>query len=70
MNQESYGRGRSERVAFSIDEIAHQYGVSTSSVRRAIARGELEAVKFGGLTRVLEADPRKFPPARLGGKAA
>ena len=39
---------------FTVAEIAEQLGVSQKSVRRAIGKGELPAVRFGKLLRVGE----------------
>jgi len=50
----------SEAWAFSIDELAAKVRVSRSSIRRAIARGELEAVKFGALTRIMASEAHRW----------
>jgi excisionase family DNA binding protein len=60
--------------AYTINEVATKLRVSSSSIRRAISRGELEAVKFGGLTRVLAPEALRYaaaaPRAKFCSKAA
>ena len=46
--------------AYSLDKAAELLGISKMSVRRAIARGELEAVKFGSLTRIMADELRRY----------
>ncbi|MGD9879967.1 MAG: helix-turn-helix domain-containing protein [Reyranella sp.] len=41
-------RPTTARSAFSVQEVAKQLGVCQASVYRALKRGELEAVMFGG----------------------
>jgi excisionase family DNA binding protein len=41
-----------ERLAFSIAEVAEQVGVSKDTVKRAIAKGHLPIRKIGRLTRI------------------
>lgn len=40
------------RRAYSVHEVAEQFGLSTKAVRRAIARGELRAAKIANRIRV------------------
>jgi excisionase family DNA binding protein len=40
--------GSPGRLAFSISETATQLGVSEASVWRAVKRGDLESIMFGG----------------------
>ena len=42
----------SERLAYSIAEVAEQVGVSEDTVKRAIAKGQLPIRKIGRLTRI------------------
>jgi excisionase family DNA binding protein len=40
------------KLALTMDEVAHALGCSRRSVYRLLARGEIEAVKVGSLTRI------------------
>lgn len=42
-----------ERKSFSVPEFAKRHGISTATVWRRIAAGEITAFKTGGLTRIL-----------------
>jgi excisionase family DNA binding protein len=71
MSQTSCGLGKlGGRIAYSIDEVAELYGVSPSSVRRAIIRGDLVGVKFGKLLRVLDPAADRLPRAQFRGSKA
>jgi excisionase family DNA binding protein len=49
----------------SLPEVARRLGISPRSVYRLLARGELPpALKFGGATRLLEADLEAFIVSR------
>lgn len=39
--------GPPEKTTYTLDEAAKRLGVSTSSIRRAIKRGELRCVRIG-----------------------
>jgi excisionase family DNA binding protein len=59
----------------TIAQVAQAYGVSTKTVRRLIARGDLQAYRFGSrLIRIdlnqAESLLRPIPTARPGGDAA
>ena len=41
-----------ERKSFSVPEFAKRHGISTATVWRRIAAGEITAFKTGGLTRI------------------
>jgi excisionase family DNA binding protein len=49
-----------ERLAYSIKEVAAQVGVSKDTVKRAIARERLPVVKFGRLTRIRSQDVEEW----------
>jgi excisionase family DNA binding protein len=51
-------------VLFSIREIAERFGVSTKSVRRWIAGGDLHAHRLGRQIRIAEEDAIAFMAAR------
>ena len=55
MSIPSTGASDVARAAYSVTEAAAQLGVSEVSIWRALKRGELEAVRFGG---------RRLIPAR------
>ena len=46
------GEDMTDRLAFSIKEVAEQVGVSKDTVKREIARGLLPIRKIGRLTRI------------------
>jgi excisionase family DNA binding protein len=58
-----------EPLAVSINEAARLIGISRGSVYGAIARGELEAVKDGGKTKIIYASLKRreasLPPAQI-----
>jgi excisionase family DNA binding protein len=45
-----------ERIAFSIKEVADQIGVHPATVKRSIARGHLQVAKILGRTLILRQD--------------
>jgi excisionase family DNA binding protein len=45
-----------ERIAFSIKEVADQIGVHPATVKRSIARGHLQTAKILGRTLILRQD--------------
>jgi excisionase family DNA binding protein len=53
---------------FTVDEVAESLGVSTRSVRRWIASGELVAHWFGRSVRIAESDLKAFKERRSGKK--
>ena len=55
---------REERIASRPHSVAARCGVSVETVRRWISRGQLRAIKRGGVVLVLEDDLAEF----LGGR--
>jgi excisionase family DNA binding protein len=49
---------------FSVEEIAERFGVSTKTVRRWIASGELRAHRLGRQIRIAEEDAIAFMATR------
>ena len=49
---------------FSVDQIAHQFEVSSKTVRRWIEAGDLRAHRMGRQVRILEEDALMFVAAR------
>ena len=54
------GRVREDMRFFSIAEVAERFNVSTRTVRRWIAAGDLVAHRIGSVVRVAAADLRLF----------
>jgi excisionase family DNA binding protein len=54
------GRVRENMTFFSIAEVAERLNVSTRTVRRWIAAGDLMAHRIGGVVRIAKADFRLF----------
>ncbi|HEX6968941.1 MAG TPA: helix-turn-helix domain-containing protein [Micromonosporaceae bacterium] len=60
----------SDRVAFSLDEVAARFGVSTRHVRRLGQRGEMRLVKVGRKVMVLATDLDAYIEHLKAGEAA
>lgn len=54
------GQGPPLPWAYTLKEAAALLKISKSSLERAIARGEIEALKFGSLTRITSAELRRY----------
>ncbi len=49
-----------EQIAYCIKEVCAALGLSKASVYRAMARGDLKAMKFGSRTLVMASELNKF----------
>lgn len=52
-NQESKQTQSQKRLAYRVDEVAELLGVSKSTINRAIAAGQIRAVKLAASTYVI-----------------
>lgn len=53
-------RNVSNRLAYSVDEVARMAGCGRDTIYRAIREGRLTAKKLGRLTRIPAADAQRF----------